>query len=43
MFPQTPTNVILEDLRETRSAQATIENILDGRVGNLAAVRLFFV
>lgn len=32
MFPQMPTNVIVQDLLSTGSAQATIENILEGRI-----------
>lgn len=32
VFPHIPTNVILEDLRNTRSVDFTIENILEGRV-----------
>ncbi|GMR52544.1 hypothetical protein PMAYCL1PPCAC_22739, partial [Pristionchus mayeri] len=33
MFPQLPFDVILNDLRTSGSSQATIENILEGRVG----------
>lgn len=31
MFPQLATQIIIHDLQDTRSVQATIENILDGR------------
>lgn len=33
MFPQLSLDVIIEDLRISGSTQATIENILEGRVG----------
>ncbi|KAK0074588.1 hypothetical protein PV325_008111, partial [Microctonus aethiopoides] len=32
LFPHYPRNVVLEDLRITRSVELTIENILDGRL-----------
>ncbi|XP_024939992.1 E3 ubiquitin-protein ligase AMFR isoform X2 [Cephus cinctus] len=32
LFPHYPKNIILEDLRVTRSVELTIENILDGRL-----------
>lgn len=32
LFPHYPRNVVLEDLRVTRSVELTIENILDGRL-----------
>ncbi|VDK58886.1 unnamed protein product [Cylicostephanus goldi] len=38
MFPQIPVETIIEDLRVTGSTQATIENILEGRVGFMAGI-----
>ncbi|GMT27044.1 hypothetical protein PFISCL1PPCAC_18341, partial [Pristionchus fissidentatus] len=38
MFPQLPFDVILNDLRTSGSSQATIENILEGRVGFVGAM-----
>jgi hypothetical protein len=35
MFPQWPVEVILDDLRESGSAQATIENILENRLSTM--------
>lgn len=32
MFPSMPLNVIVDDLRSTRSVELTIENILDERL-----------
>ncbi|XP_063981149.1 E3 ubiquitin-protein ligase AMFR-like [Diachasmimorpha longicaudata] len=32
LFPHYPRNVVLEDLRVTRSVELTVENILDGRL-----------
>uniref|UniRef100_A0A914W2U4 Autocrine motility factor receptor n=2 Tax=Plectus sambesii TaxID=2011161 RepID=A0A914W2U4_9BILA len=32
MFPQMPLSLIIEDLRETGASQATVENILEGRL-----------
>lgn len=32
MFPQVPLSLILDDLRETGASQATVENILEGRL-----------
>ncbi|XP_012272037.1 E3 ubiquitin-protein ligase AMFR [Orussus abietinus] len=32
LFPHYPRNIVLEDLRVTRSVELTIENILDGRL-----------
>lgn len=33
MFPQMSTDTVLADLRQSGTAQATIENILEGRIG----------
>ncbi|KAL6730340.1 hypothetical protein Aduo_001320 [Ancylostoma duodenale] len=38
MFPQISIETIIEDLRVTGSTQATIENILEGRVGFMAGI-----
>ncbi|KHJ91483.1 CUE domain protein [Oesophagostomum dentatum] len=38
MFPQIPVETIMEDLRSTGSTQATIENILEGRIGFMAGI-----
>lgn len=32
MFPQMPLQMIIEDLHDTNSAEATIENILENRL-----------
>ncbi len=32
MFPNIPHDVILEDLRQTRSPEVTAENILEGNI-----------
>lgn len=37
MFPQMSVDVIMADLRQSASAQATIENILEGRIGTNAS------
>ncbi|KAK6009179.1 CUE domain protein, partial [Ostertagia ostertagi] len=38
MFPQMPIEAIMEDLRISGSSQATIENILEGRIGFVAGI-----
>ncbi|KAK6055297.1 CUE domain protein [Cooperia oncophora] len=38
MFPQMPFEAIMEDLRISGSSQATIENILEGRIGFMAGI-----
>ncbi|KAE9418539.1 hypothetical protein Angca_007512, partial [Angiostrongylus cantonensis] len=38
MFPRIPFDVIMEDLRISRSSQATIDNILEGRIGFIAEI-----
>ncbi|ETN68636.1 CUE domain protein [Necator americanus] len=38
MFPQIPIETAMEDLRITGSTQATIENILEGRVGFMGGI-----
>lgn len=38
MFPQMPLDAIMEDLRVSGSSQATIENILEGRIGFMADI-----
>ncbi|WKX91701.1 hypothetical protein Q1695_010044 [Nippostrongylus brasiliensis] len=38
MFPQMPIEAIMEDLRISGSSQATIENILEGRIGFMAGI-----
>lgn len=32
LFPHYPRNIVIEDLRLTRSVEITIENILEGRI-----------
>ena len=32
MFPEYPMDALIDDLRETRSVDATVENILEGRL-----------